>query len=583
MPAIRNGRTRSAHHGTTGSFELPSTTAYDNTLIRPGALVSVNTQRGARSAIVHRLFNSKAQSRAHVQWLKQSYAGAGAELFLDSTCTNVRTTSILCTLPGDVRFAAEPGVWRDPLTSGHHLPPRHIKDKADPFSPTTCDSCLSLQRARDKAQYNPVQDDLDGLRLPAVDLYAGGGGLLFGVNQHFDVQHAVEIDAAACATLRQNFPTLKVSHCAVSDFAQKRRLRPGNVALLVAGPPCQGFTLANYARSLDNPSNGEVFMALKEVERLKPDVFILENVPGICTPFKHGGRTLNILAQVVRKLVGDLGYQVRLGKLNSRDYGSPQDRHRIFVLAVRPGLPLPSWPTPTHANPKPKTLSFTAGDETVVLGSTASGPRRAVTARDAIGDMPNVANGIPFDYDYLEALVLPNGGVGVLNGAPYRRPPMTSYQKAARGRQVGVRDHFTQYPPRFVLDLVRHAPRADEPRAGPGAELRCDPHGAVPTIQRNPFPGRKSTLTIHWNSHRVLSVAERRRVQGLPDSYVLRGSIKDKDTMLGNMVDVHVAKALAAHIKREVFAPSWRAWDRPASVDFCECGARPTLFDYTAL
>ncbi|BEI85425.1 hypothetical protein CcaverHIS002_0508260 [Cutaneotrichosporon cavernicola] len=430
MPAIRNGRTGSAHHRTTGSFELPSATAYDGILIRPGALVNINTQRGARSAVVRRLFNSNAQSQAHVQWLKRSYAGAGAELFLDSTCTNVRITSVLCTIPGDVRFAAEPGVWRDPLT------------------------------------------------------------------------------------------------------------------------------------------NKEVFTAMKEVARLKPDVFILENVPGICTPFKHGGHTLSILAQVVRKLVGDLGYQVRLGKLNSRDYGSPQDRHRIFVLAVRPGLPLPSWPTPTHANPKPKTLSFTAGDETVVLGSTASGPRRAVTARDAIGGMPNVANGTPFNYDYLEALVLPNGGVGVPNGAPYRRPPMTSYQKAARGRQVGVRDHFTPYPSPFVLDLVRHAPRADEPRAGPGAELRCDPHGAVPTIQSNPFPGRKSTLTIHWNAHRVLSVAERRRVQGLPDSYILRGSIKDKDTMLGNMVDVHVAKAFAAHIKREVFAQSWRAWGRPASVDF---------------
>ncbi|BEJ01033.1 hypothetical protein CcaverHIS631_0508900 [Cutaneotrichosporon cavernicola] len=520
MPAIRNGRTGSAHHRTTGSFELPSATAYDGILIRPGALVNINTQRGARSAVVRRLFNSNAQSQAHVQWLKRSYAGAGAELFLDSTCTNVRITSVLCTIPGDVRFAAEPGVWRDPLTSG------------------------------------------------PVDLYAGGGGLLFGVNQHFDVQHAVELDAAACATLRQNFPTLKVSHCAVGNFQQRRRLRPGSVALLVAGPPCQGFTLANHARALDNPRNKEVFTAMKEVARLKPDVFILENVPGICTPFKHGGHTLSILAQVVRKLVGDLGYQVRLGKLNSRDYGSPQDRHRIFVLAVRPGLPLPSWPTPTHANPKPKTLSFTAGDETVVLGSTASGPRRAVTARDAIGGMPNVANGTPFNYDYLEALVLPNGGVGVPNGAPYRRPPMTSYQKAARGRQVGVRDHFTPYPSPFVLDLVRHAPRADEPRAGPGAELRCDPHGAVPTIQSNPFPGRKSTLTIHWNAHRVLSVAERRRVQGLPDSYILRGSIKDKDTMLGNMVDVHVAKAFAAHIKREVFAQSWRAWGRPASVDF---------------
>ncbi|KLT45503.1 S-adenosyl-L-methionine-dependent methyltransferase [Cutaneotrichosporon oleaginosum] len=327
----------------------------------------------------------------------------------------------------------------------------------------------------------------------------------------------------------------------------------------------QGYTLGNTSRALGHPLNTEVFTVLKEVEHVKPDVCLIENVPGIATPFPCG---TNVLEQVVQRLLS-LGYQVRLGQLNSRNYGSPQNRHRIFILAVRSGLPLPAWPAPTHAHGRRK-LNLSLGGEPIVLGGnsgadTTRALRPAVTARDAIGDFPE------WDYSVLDDRA-PNTAargfdfgdrVGLSDGTPYRCRPKTSYQRAARGgergEETGVKDHLTS---------VFSAPKANEPYIGPGNILRCNPHRAVPTIQSNPFPGRNSTLTIHWMSHRVLSVAERRRIQGLPDSYILRGPVKEKDRMLGNMVDVHVADALAAHIKREVFAPSWLAWGRPARDEF---------------
>lgn len=80
--------------------------------------------------------------------------------------------------------------------------------------------------------------------------------------------------------------------------------------------------------------------------------------------------------------------------LSSRAYGSPQHRKRIFVLAVRSGLPLPSFPHPTHANPQASVLEFKMGRTTTFLGATPDqvlgiGMRVAVMARDAIGDMPS--------------------------------------------------------------------------------------------------------------------------------------------------------------------------------------------------
>jgi hypothetical protein len=134
MPPIRNARGRLT--------ELPSAAAYDGTPLRPGTLVSVNSQRGPLPALLHRLFTD-AHPRAHVQYLVPSFAG---DRFLGPKCGNVSTRSILRTRPGEAAFVAEPGVWRDALPPGPHSPPG---EKADPFAVTSCDACLVAQRARD--------------------------------------------------------------------------------------------------------------------------------------------------------------------------------------------------------------------------------------------------------------------------------------------------------------------------------------------------------------------------------------------------------------------------------------------------
>lgn len=58
-----------------------------------------------------------------------------------------------------------------------------------------------------------------------------------------------------------------------------------------------------------------------------------------------------------------------------------------------------------------------------------------------------------WDFTNLSSLHDTGWGVGVVNGTPYRRPPMTGYQRAARRNTTGVTDHLTQYPPSFILDL----------------------------------------------------------------------------------------------------------------------------------
>lgn len=87
-------------------------------------------------------------------------------------------------------------------------------------------------------------------------------------------------------------------------------------------------------------------------------------------------------------------FQCRLGLLDSRAYGSPQNRLRLFVLAASRGVQLPPLPEPTHSNPLPQVVKFRLEDGQpevafyVGRGTPGSGPLPAVTVLDALSDLP---------------------------------------------------------------------------------------------------------------------------------------------------------------------------------------------------
>lgn len=246
-------------------------------------------------------------------------------------------------------------------------------------------------------------------------------------------------------------------------------------------------------------------------------------------------------------------YQVRYGELSSRAYGSPQNRLRVFVLAVRPGLPLPTFPKPTHANPKARPEPGEREREPSpseyvppAVGSArrpakGTGPRRAVTARDAIGDFPRMS---PHCRANDSVRLRPPREVR----PPRRVPERVPLQPAAHELPACGAAAEEGQPPRRVVPLYRAAVGRRSPSVrwlggaadgridaaplrfnvrGPGPQDRLDPHGHVPTIMGSPWPGGKARGTVHWDQNRVLSVAERRRVQGLPDNYILRGSVAE--------------------------------------------------------
>lgn len=174
--------------------------------------------------------------------------------------------------------------------------------------------------------------------LPAIDLFAGAGGLSLGLAASgFETVAAVEHDADACSTFRTHHPGAKVVE---GDIAHVD-LRPfrGSVALVAGGPPCQPFSVGGKRLSQDDHRNG-LPQFLRAVDEVRPPAVLMENVPGLTV-----GRQRAYLDQFCERLTS-LGYEVRRAVLHAADLGVPQHRRRLLVVGLRGhGF---DFPPPTH-------------------------------------------------------------------------------------------------------------------------------------------------------------------------------------------------------------------------------------------
>jgi DNA (cytosine-5)-methyltransferase 1 len=175
-------------------------------------------------------------------------------------------------------------------------------------------------------------------RLKAIDLFSGCGGLTLGLKKAgFRVIGAVEIDSVAVETYKSNHRRVVVweqdlSRLPVAVVMRKLKLRPGQLDLLAGCPPCEGFSTLrtlNGHRPVDDPRNELLFEFMRFVRVLRPKAVMLENVPALAKD-RRMTRALKELAA--------LGYHCSWSILNTADYGVPQRRKRLLLLAGRRGI-----------------------------------------------------------------------------------------------------------------------------------------------------------------------------------------------------------------------------------------------------
>lgn len=175
-----------------------------------------------------------------------------------------------------------------------------------------------------------------------ISLFSGAGGLDLGLKQAGNnIVWANDIDPDAVDTYRKNIRGNIV--CADIKDVDVDGLPRADV--VVGGFPCQGFSLANMRRAIDDDRNKLYRFFYKVIKVKQPSYFIAENVKGILSLDK--GKAIQIITKDFEKA----GYNVSVNLVNMADYGVPQMRQRVIILGTKSGsfhIPALRLPAVTH-------------------------------------------------------------------------------------------------------------------------------------------------------------------------------------------------------------------------------------------
>ncbi len=168
-----------------------------------------------------------------------------------------------------------------------------------------------------------------------VDLFCGAGGLSRGFEDAgFEVVASVDIEQRFGETFNKNHKS-PVFHVADLSGGVPESIKARDVDLVIGSPPCQGFSDARGSREEKSAGhkvrNNLPFDFIKVVEHIQPKIALMENVSGMGT-FKIGTR---LLVDILVEKFNEIGYDAVYEQLNSANYGVPQERMRVFGLAVR--------------------------------------------------------------------------------------------------------------------------------------------------------------------------------------------------------------------------------------------------------
>lgn len=365
------------------------------------------------------------------------------------------------------------------------------------------------------------------MRPIAIDLFAGAGGMSLGFEQAgFDVAAAVEIDPIHAAVHKFNFPETKVLARSViglsgDDIRTQAGIGARQVDVVIGGAPCQGFSLIGQ-RLLDDPRNQLVKEFVRIVGELEATHAVFENVKGL---------TVGPHRAFLEELIGEferIGYEVTLPwrVLNAANYGVPQNRERLFLLASRKGRPLASYPAPL------------------------SGEQR-VTVEDALGDLPDAESFQELlDRDSVDHVVFGQPSayaaeLRCLTPDSWKFGYERAWSKALLSSSLRT-DHTEISRRRFM--------NTPEGTVEPVSRFfKLSANGVSNTLRAGTDSARgafTSPRPIHYKYARCVTVREMMRLHGYPDWFRMHSTKWHGAREVGNSVPPPLARAVA----REVLA-----------------------------
>jgi DNA (cytosine-5)-methyltransferase 1 len=351
--------------------------------------------------------------------------------------------------------------------------------------------------------------DLDESKPFVIELFCGCGGTSLGFEMAgYEIALGADIHSPSISTFRKKHPR------SASVLGNVKLMEPEmikeliefpKVDVLIAGVPCQGFSLNNRKRHSDDDRNFLYLEFVRMVRELKPKVVVLENVSGMKSTANGS------FVEAIEKDLSEAGdMNVTSGMLCAADYGVPQKRNRLFFIGIE-----------GH--------DFDFDEVERTHGEGTSNPY--VTIKEAIGDLPSLQSG-EFSYKY-------------------KCEPFAEYQKFMRtNAPENLMNHKApRHPHETTLKIAQTKPGEPMyPRFKQRIRLAWDIQS--PTQVSGGI--RPQFQFGHPEDDRGLTVRERCRIQSFPDNFEVVGGTVQGRVQTGNAVPPLLAKAVAMAIKKHL-------------------------------
>lgn len=331
-----------------------------------------------------------------------------------------------------------------------------------------------------------------------IDFFCGCGGTSSGLQAAgMTIAAGIDVDPVAINTYKENFPNAitfndDINNIKTEDLKYVAKKKRSDKLVFAACAPCQPFSAQNRNKKVNDKRVCLLDQMHRFIEKLTPDYILLENVPGM-QKVKEGpfGRFL--------KLLTDFGYSIDFGVLDAAEYGVPQHRKRLVLIAAK--------------------------DSKIKLPEPKYGPGMIPfkVVRDAIGNYPAIDSG---------------------------------------EKSKTIRDHESAKLSPLLKKRISVLKNGEDRRAWPEElQLKCHKDCRTHTDVYGRLSWDKPSVTLttkcislsngrfgHPEQNRALSVREAASIQTFPETYLFKGTLWQKARQIGNAVPPKLAEILGKEI-----------------------------------